>query len=202
MATTTPNYGWPVPTSTDYVKDGATAIEALGDAIDATVYGLGSGLTLISNTAMSGSTVSIDSAFSATYKNYRLMFDYLPSAGNFVVRMRYRAAGADDTANVNYFNNTALTVTGSYSSSLNSGNPQTYLIVSETLNTRNAMMSIDIFNPFLSVPTIHSGAGTYDRSSMFTYGINEQNVSFTGLSIINVGGTFTSGSVKIYGYED
>ena len=40
MATTTPNYGWPVPTSTDFVKDGATAIEALGDAIDATVYGL------------------------------------------------------------------------------------------------------------------------------------------------------------------
>ncbi len=38
MATTTPNYGWPVPTSTDYVKDGATAIEALGDAIDATVF--------------------------------------------------------------------------------------------------------------------------------------------------------------------
>jgi hypothetical protein len=38
MATTTPNYGWPVPTSTDYVKDGATAIEALGDAIDASVF--------------------------------------------------------------------------------------------------------------------------------------------------------------------
>ena len=38
MATTTPNYGWTVPTSTDYVKDGATAIETLGDAIDASVY--------------------------------------------------------------------------------------------------------------------------------------------------------------------
>ena len=35
MATTTPEFGFPVPTSTDYVKDGATAIEALGDAIDA-----------------------------------------------------------------------------------------------------------------------------------------------------------------------
>jgi hypothetical protein len=38
MATTTPNYGWTVPTSTDYVKDGATASETLGDAIDASVY--------------------------------------------------------------------------------------------------------------------------------------------------------------------
>jgi hypothetical protein len=41
MATTTPNNGWAVPTSTDYVKDGATAIETLGDAIDTSV---GSGL--------------------------------------------------------------------------------------------------------------------------------------------------------------
>jgi hypothetical protein len=48
MATVTPNYSWPVPTSTDLVKDGATAIEALGDAIDATVFALPSaGLTLI-----------------------------------------------------------------------------------------------------------------------------------------------------------
>jgi len=38
MATVTPNYNWPVPTSTDYVADGAVAIEALGDAIDASVY--------------------------------------------------------------------------------------------------------------------------------------------------------------------
>ena len=37
MATTTPNNGWSVPTSTDYVKDGADAIETLGDAIDASV---------------------------------------------------------------------------------------------------------------------------------------------------------------------
>ena len=37
MATVTPNNSWPVPTSTVYVKDGATAIESLGDAIDTSV---------------------------------------------------------------------------------------------------------------------------------------------------------------------
>ena len=45
MATTTPNFGWPVPTSTDLVKDGATAIEALGDGIDASLVDLKGGLT-------------------------------------------------------------------------------------------------------------------------------------------------------------
>ena len=45
MATTTPNFGWPVPTSTDLVKDGATAIEALGDGIDASLLDLKGGTT-------------------------------------------------------------------------------------------------------------------------------------------------------------
>ena len=45
MATTTPNFGWSVPTSTDLVKDGATAIETLGDAIDASMADLKGGTT-------------------------------------------------------------------------------------------------------------------------------------------------------------
>tara|TARA_R110000868_G_C10718377_1_gene750581 strand:- start:336 stop:845 length:510 start_codon:yes stop_codon:yes gene_type:complete len=45
MATTTPNYGWVVPTSTDLVKNGATAIETLGDSIDASFVGLKGGTT-------------------------------------------------------------------------------------------------------------------------------------------------------------
>jgi hypothetical protein len=45
MATTTPNFGWPVPTSTDLVKDGAVAIETLGDSIDASLVDLKGGTT-------------------------------------------------------------------------------------------------------------------------------------------------------------
>lgn len=37
MATSTPNNGWTVPTSTDLVTNGALAIQTLGDEIDAAV---------------------------------------------------------------------------------------------------------------------------------------------------------------------
>ena len=65
MATTTPNFGWSVPTSTDLVKDGATAIETLGDSIDATLLDLKGGTTgqvlaKASNTNMDFSWVAID----------------------------------------------------------------------------------------------------------------------------------------------
>jgi hypothetical protein len=38
MATTSPIYGWPEPTSSDFVTNGATAITAMGNAIENTVY--------------------------------------------------------------------------------------------------------------------------------------------------------------------
>jgi hypothetical protein len=45
MATTTTNFGWDIPQSTDLVKDGATAIAALGQDIDTSMNGLRGGTT-------------------------------------------------------------------------------------------------------------------------------------------------------------
>ena len=45
MATTTTNYGWDIPQSTDLVKDGATAIATLGQDIDTTFVDLKGGTT-------------------------------------------------------------------------------------------------------------------------------------------------------------
>jgi hypothetical protein len=65
MATVTPNFNWPVPTSTDLVKDGAVAIEALGDSIDASLVDLKGGtsgqvLAKASNTDMDFAWVAQD----------------------------------------------------------------------------------------------------------------------------------------------
>lgn len=67
MATVTPNFNWPVPTSTDLVKDGATAIEALGDSIDASLVDLKGGttgqvLSKTTNTDMDFTWVTSDDA--------------------------------------------------------------------------------------------------------------------------------------------
>jgi hypothetical protein len=45
MATTTTNFGWDIPQSTDLVKDGATAIAALGQDIDTALVDLKGGTT-------------------------------------------------------------------------------------------------------------------------------------------------------------
>lgn len=77
MATTTPNYGWDVPTSTDYVKDGATAIETLGDDIDASLYSITSGKNVgmvhINTTTVSGAaSLTVSNVFTSAFDNYVL----------------------------------------------------------------------------------------------------------------------------------
>ena len=118
MATTTPNYGWPVPTSTDYVKDGATAIEALGDAIDATVFALPSKVVQIKNTqsgtiATGTTTIPLDNtipqitegtqfitlSFTPTSATNNLMIDFVGyGAGNSTGAI-ITALFVDSTAN-------------------------------------------------------------------------------------------------------
>lgn len=65
MATTTTNFGWTIPQSTDLVKDGATAIASLGSGIDTSMADLKGGttgqvLTKASNTDMDFSWTSVD----------------------------------------------------------------------------------------------------------------------------------------------
>lgn len=67
MATTTTNFGWTVPQSTDLVKDGATAIATLGSGVDTTMVGLKGGttgqvLSKTSNTDMAFTWVTQDDA--------------------------------------------------------------------------------------------------------------------------------------------
>ena len=65
MATTTTNFGWDIPQSTDLVKDGATAIAALGQDIDTAFVDLKGGttgqvLSKASNTDLDYTWVAVD----------------------------------------------------------------------------------------------------------------------------------------------
>ena len=76
MATTTPNFGWSVPTSSDLVKNGATAIETLGDSIDASLVDLKGGttgqvLSKTSNTDMDFTWTTAGGASGPAFRAYR-----------------------------------------------------------------------------------------------------------------------------------
>jgi len=207
MATTTPNYGWTVPTSTDLVKDGATAIETLGDAIDASMNtALGTkkaGMVLLNTTSFSAvSSASLPAnTFTATYDNYRIILNCSSTAFSFI-QIRLRAAGADNTTS-NYFsgmNNTAL-VSGGITADPGGavGN------IMSRMGFSNVADSIDIFydiyNPFATKKTGLTGMQSRSDSILTSLaGFFQTTTSFDSLSFIPSAGTIT-GSVSVYGYN-
>jgi len=203
MATTTPNYGWPVPTSTDYVKDGATAIEALGDAIDATVFGLGSSaLTKINKTTFSAvASQAVSSVFSSTYDNYMVQIAITAITGAPVVQLRFRDSGGDVSgANYGYraINFSSLGV-GSDTNS--QGRTQTIANLITTSVGDVYGTTIQIFSPNLAVKTSASHIGSVEVGNLYMGGFAYNTTAqFTGFSLIASAGTFT-GTVTTYGVQ-
>jgi hypothetical protein len=210
MATTTPNYGWPVPTSTDYVKDGATAIEALGDAIDATVFGLPTGgdFTLISTTSFSGvSSQSLaTNTFTSTYENYKLIFNFTAFSGtNSVVNVRLRASGTDASGATDYVFE-RLTNSGNSVAGTSFADSSYQLGAFNTTGAARNYKELNLYSPKATVPTSFYSISNYVSSSSVlrfeqSGGYHALSTAYDSISIIPSSGTMT-GTVRVYGYSN
>ena len=207
MATTT-NYGWTTPDDTALVKDGASAIRSLGTSIDTAMNtALGTkkaGMVLLNTTSFSGvASQSLNNVFSATYRNYRVVLDYVPATTSGVVTLRLRASGADNST-ANYqrtiiYLGTSPTV--AYSRNTNA--------TSIDLNgsTANAYYStvFDLITPFAALHTQAIGLNAYKATSAdneinaLQFGFNG-TTSFDGISVLSSGSNLT-GSISVYGYN-
>ena len=208
MATTTPNYGWTVPTSTDLVKDGATAIETLGDAIDASMNtALGTkkaGMVLLNTTSFSGvSSQSVNDVFSATYDSYKILYRLTSGTASAQTNFRLRVSGADDSNNVYRAGGNVVSLEsaiGAFESNLVS---TSWYFGSYLNGTYPIFTTLDLSNPFTANQTVGHMQSVYnsgiiagvDRRLNFT-----NTTSFTGFSLIASSGNIT-GSVSVYGYN-
>jgi hypothetical protein len=100
MATTTPNYLWSVPTSSDLVKNGATAIETLGDSVDASLWNSGYGQAG-KNKIINGDFTFNQRAFTSNTTTASYNFDrwlQQNSGGSFTVTPQTFTAGSAPVA--------------------------------------------------------------------------------------------------------
>jgi hypothetical protein len=203
MATTTPNYGWDVPTSTDYVKDGATAIETLGDDIDATLWtalgGAYPGLRLVKKqTIGSGvSSVTVTSAFSATYEAYKIII----TGGVGSVADRYLSFNFDGaTSNYYYALSFVTYATGATSGAANGASPVGAFFYAGSSTTNFISMDLTVLNPFLAKPSQFTGSLHGPTIAGTCQGIHQTATSYTGFTVAPNTGTLTGGTIYVYGY--
>jgi hypothetical protein len=206
MATTTPNYGWDVPTSTDYVKDGATAIETLGDDIDASLFSITGGKNVgyqyISSASFSAaSTVNVDNVFTSAYKSY-VIYIYATGSTAAGVRIQYLKATVPKTSG--YYGGILYSNFNGTSGQVPMNNAAQGTL--GTIGTTGSFTRAEIGDPMLV-----SGASNFTYAlfqNIYAQG-GEQSVggvlvasdTYDGFRLTTSTGTMT-GSVRIYGIRN
>jgi hypothetical protein len=160
-----------------------------------------SGMTLLNTTTFSAvSSQIIDSLFSSTYQNYRILLTISAVSGADVNINAYpRSAGADVTTNLNTeaVANNSTTVTGSQ-------NLNGWLLVKSTsAYPAFSAAAIDLFNPQIARTTSFTTNGGYVTAAgtpfqWRAYGYNGSSTQMTGIKFYPSSGTM-SGEVSIYG---
>jgi hypothetical protein len=200
----TPNYSWPVPVATDFVKDGWEAISDLGNAIDTTVAGLGSGLTRLNTASFSAQTsVIVDSVFTSTFRNYKVVLNITASVSDVALSIYYRSGSpaADTTTGYNSqllraFGTSLQAAAGADSTVGNNSNAST--------NYTN--IELNIYNPNVAATTSLRSVGTWFPAGSSRY-INDffttqsDITQFTGFKIFPASGNIT-GQIITYGLDD
>jgi hypothetical protein len=160
MATTTTNFGWDIPQSTDLVKDGATAIAALGQDIDTALVDL-----------KGGTTGQVLSKASGT----DLDFSWAASGSSKVVQIVYGSTGSEKVSSSSTYVDSNLTATITPTSASN----KILVMVTHGSNqkeTNNTAMGIRLFRGATQIAQIIASGGKNAASDRQEFGSVATNV--------------------------
>lgn len=171
--------------------------------LSANTYGIAakSGLVLITNATLSGSSVSVNGCFTSTFDAYRILVaaDSLSTTAALFIRLR--ASGTDNTsANYSYAYYRHVISSGALANYSN-GATETQFGVGEANSNQPYTVGIDIHNPSRTAKTTISWLGDSDTSHYSGGGITTVTTAYDGFTIYPSAGTVT-GSLRVYGYKN
>ena len=158
-----------------------------------------SGLTLISTTTI-GTTVSsvtVSSAFSATYDAYKIIVTGgASSASNTALRLTLGATVTGYAMQLVYgsYANTPLAAGATSQSS--------WLYTGGSASTTTLAFFCELYNPFLTELTFVQGVSLSTGDAGFAAGFLNDTTSYTAFTITPASGTITGGNVRVYGYQN
>ena len=155
---------------------------------------------ITSSTFSAASTVSVNGCFTATYENYRIVYQLATATGTVNLQIRMRAASSDDTS-ANY---AMQYVDGSGSGS--AGMARTLTATAGVIGgagTTGSWGAIEVLRPQIAAATyMTSLVGVSVASPSVTIYSLGHNVStaYDGFTIYPASSTIT-GSLAVYGYR-
>ena len=178
-----------------FLKDTNSTEYYSGAAWVAVAGGGGSGLTLIDEVSFSASMgVNVDSVFSTTYNNYKIIGNMKGDSFACDATMKLRVGGANTSTNyiLQSLNSSSSTTTSSNNAAA------TDMLFGE-VHTTYSIETYDIVAPFLTQRTSMMGMYGHSSNAMrMTYQAQTDATSFTGFALIF--SAAATGTVSVYGY--
>ena len=141
------------------------------------------------------SSVTVTNAFSTTYDAYKVFLIGCTSstASGNAIKIQLGAA------TTLYYYGGCFTSYNSTASGIGGSNVDGW--IAGALENPASSLEMEIFQPFQSLPTYFSANNTFPASRAGRIdGCQNSNTSFTDLKITPQGGTFTGGTLYVYGY--
>ena len=142
-------------------------------------------------------SVTVASAFSADYDNYRVIYSGGTMSAGTALTFKLGTA----TANVYGVYQYVTYTTGVYSNAVDSNSSFfTYFGGGDTVSAAGVM---DLLGPNVAKPTrVVSGPIHYGNIFGTYTGIQADSVQYTAFTIAPFTGTFTGGTIRVYGYRN
>jgi hypothetical protein len=165
--------------------------------------GKGSGLVCVkAETAFTAAvSVTADDVFTASYTNYKIIFNYTTTADNDVV-MKLRVGGV--SASTNY--NTVRIISSGSSATIATASSQTSVLVARATETLNAASNIELHRPAQATATTIAINNATVASDAYTgplllaiSGNHSTATAYDGIEFLVSTGSMT-GTYTIYGY--
>lgn len=159
----------------------------------------GGALKYVGGGALTGSSVSFDNVFTATYDNYLILVRVVPSAATTFNNLKLRVGGVDSSANYNnqWIQASSTSVTGTRVSSAND--------ITAIVGSGGNRNSYEMMSPAIAESTfinlVNNSTRTSPIETQLTSTAHTVSTAYDGFTLSVPSGTFT-GTVKIYGYAN
>jgi len=170
-----------------------------GDVLTAADLNASSGLVFIKSVTVGSavSSVTVTNAFNSTFENYRIVYTGIDcSAGDTFLRLQL---GASSTTYYGCFVAANYTTGGQ---TVYTRNNATHAYIGVTSQNNDTMSMFDVNQPFSAGRTHMQGVGFGYTTSYFFAMEHATSTSYSDFTLSPNSGTLTSGTIRVYGYNN
>jgi hypothetical protein len=158
-----------------------------------------SGLALISATTIGSAvaSVTVSSAFSATYDAYKITITGGAPSASCDIGM---TLGASSTGY--YFATSLVSYSGGATNTFGTNNGASWTRAGGGISTDVITFDVNLLNPFLAKYTYISNPTTFLANAGNSSGYHGVATSYSAFTITPSTGTLTGGTIRVYGYKN